>query len=358
MAQICVLAASTAAATSAAASSAAASSSAATYSACHQRHGYRRFLSGPVAASYMPPLLWTFPGAGNTWLRMLLDFSTGYYTGSIYGDPSLLPLLPGEGRCDRAVVAVKAHPTHIDSLDFVPVAGGGALQLNTTRKPQYLKCAELRFNAAILVIRDPYRSIWAEYKRYVNWKEVVANRPAVRASSSCRQALRSQPLHSGALLRACFSEAHFHEHAYHLARSWKHMWYHYGRFKGMRASGARVLELSYEELVQPEKRLPALRAMVGFLRLGALAHVADDALECSFRLADNPHIHRVHGGGSEFTTVYDAYRNASLVCKMWSILRRRAQAAGYGPFGGVSCGGADAKPPRAQIRPGKGKTKT
>ena len=39
---------------------------------------------------------------------MLLDYATGVYTGSIYGDPSLLPLLPGEGQCDRSVVAVKA----------------------------------------------------------------------------------------------------------------------------------------------------------------------------------------------------------------------------------------------------------
>ena len=38
----------------------------------------------------------------------------------VYGDMSLLPLLPGEGRCDQSVVAVKAHPIHIDSNDFVP----------------------------------------------------------------------------------------------------------------------------------------------------------------------------------------------------------------------------------------------
>ena len=44
-------------------------------------------------------------------MRLLLDHATGVYTGSVYGDPSLLPLLPGEGRCDRSVVAVKVHPT-------------------------------------------------------------------------------------------------------------------------------------------------------------------------------------------------------------------------------------------------------
>ena len=80
---------------------------------------------------------------------MLLDYATGVYTGSIYGDPSLLPLLPGEGRCDRSVVAVKAHPAHLDSFDFVPTAAG-LLRLNLTRKPQYVKCAPYRFASAIV----------------------------------------------------------------------------------------------------------------------------------------------------------------------------------------------------------------
>ena len=53
---------------------------------------------------------------------MLLDYATGIYSGSVYGDPSLLPLLPGEGRCDRSVVAVKVHPTHVDSNDMVRAA--------------------------------------------------------------------------------------------------------------------------------------------------------------------------------------------------------------------------------------------
>ena len=49
-------------------------------------------------------------GSGNTWTRLLIDYSTGVYTGCIYDDASILSALPGETRCDHSVSAVKAHP--------------------------------------------------------------------------------------------------------------------------------------------------------------------------------------------------------------------------------------------------------
>lgn len=316
-------------------------SSSPTTRACQRRHGYRRFLNRQQRAHHLPALLWTFPGAGNTWLRMLLDYSTGVYSGSIYGDPSLLPLLPGEGRCDRSVVAVKAHPQHIDSFDFVP-AHGGVLRLNSSRKPQYTKCAPLRFRGAIVVVRDPYRAIWAEYKRYVNWKEVVAGRPASvgESSAACRLALRAQSLHGGALLRACFDAAHFRQHATHLARAWKHSWFHYGRFRSMRH--AQLLTVAYEDLTHPQRRAAVLRRMVDFVgqpTRPAPARASDDALACAFRLAESPHIHRDRQAerGSEVASIGDAYANRTLVCQMWALFRRRAAKSGYAPFGGVQC---------------------
>ena len=283
------------------------------YRKCQRRYGYRRFWKKAERARHLPPLLWTFPGAGNTWVRMLLDYSTGIYSGSIYGDPSLLPLLPGEGRCDRSVIAIKAHPTHIDSNDFISGRQDySMMRLNTTRKPQYAKCAPLRFGSVIVVTRDPFRAIWAEYKRYVNWKEVIAGRPSGnRSSPECRLALRSQSLHSGALLRACFEEAHFHRHAYHLARQWKHTWYHYAHFQKL--PGARMLQVAYEDLASPDRRHSVLRSMVDFLNLQP--RVGDEALGCAFSLADNPHIHRQHTAAAARDTsrvnIEDAYANTT-----------------------------------------------
>lgn len=45
--------------------------------------------------------------------RLLIDKASGIYSGSVYNDRSLVPVLPGEITCDWSVSVVKAHPhTH------------------------------------------------------------------------------------------------------------------------------------------------------------------------------------------------------------------------------------------------------
>ena len=56
-------------------------------------------------------MLYSFPGSGNTWVRLLIDWATGIYSGSFYLDKTLLPILPGEIKCDRSVSVIKVHPT-------------------------------------------------------------------------------------------------------------------------------------------------------------------------------------------------------------------------------------------------------
>lgn len=53
----------------------------------------RRFL--PSRAKQLVALA-SFPGAGNTWARHLIELATGFYTGSYYFDGSLYN--KGEGR--------------------------------------------------------------------------------------------------------------------------------------------------------------------------------------------------------------------------------------------------------------------
>ena len=73
----------------------------------------RRFLviNNNSISQWSPPLLYSFPGSGNTWVRLLIDWSTGVYSGSFYYDKSLLSILPGEIKCDRSVSVIKVHPT-------------------------------------------------------------------------------------------------------------------------------------------------------------------------------------------------------------------------------------------------------
>ena len=89
---------------------------------------------GPVVA------LASFPGSGNTWLRYLIQQATGFLTGSVYKDYALLKNgFPAENVNNGSVLVVKTH-------EF----GSGA------RKS---------FEKVILLIRDPFQSLQAEFNR-------------------------------------------------------------------------------------------------------------------------------------------------------------------------------------------------
>ena len=94
--------------------------------------------SGPVVA------LASFPGSGNSWVRQLLEASTGIYTGAVYCDSSYIKAgMIGEGVRTNNVIAVKAHQ---DPL---------------------LASKLMENNKAIYIIRNPFDAILSEYNRAV-----------------------------------------------------------------------------------------------------------------------------------------------------------------------------------------------
>ena len=73
--------------------------------------------AGGAAEGTQVVVLWSLPGSGNTWARLLLEHATGVLTGSMYHDGTLAHALPGEmewvgdeASC-RRFSAVKVHPT-------------------------------------------------------------------------------------------------------------------------------------------------------------------------------------------------------------------------------------------------------
>lgn len=84
----------------------------------------------------------SFPGAGNTWLRHLIELVSGFYTGSFYFDGTLYNRgFKGEKdfwRSGRSV-CVKTHES-----------GQKEIQM---------------FSAAVLLVRNPYKSLMAEFNR-------------------------------------------------------------------------------------------------------------------------------------------------------------------------------------------------
>ncbi|XP_069788766.1 sialate:O-sulfotransferase 2 isoform X2 [Narcine bancroftii] len=99
----------------------------------------RRFL--PVRSKRLVALA-SFPGAGNTWGRHLMELTTGYYTGSYYFDGSLYNKgFKGERDHWKSgrLICIKTHES-------------GKREIES-------------FDAAILLIRNPYKALMAEFNR-------------------------------------------------------------------------------------------------------------------------------------------------------------------------------------------------
>ncbi|KAI0236542.1 hypothetical protein LSAT2_012910 [Lamellibrachia satsuma] len=94
-----------------------------------------RFSDVPLQSTALASM----PGSGNTWLRHLIQKATGIYTGSVYHDVALEKAgFLGESVIDSRVIVIKTH-----------------------RDVELLK-----YDRAILIIRDPYDAIVSEY----NWR--------------------------------------------------------------------------------------------------------------------------------------------------------------------------------------------
>ncbi|XP_071816066.1 WSCD family member CG9164-like isoform X2 [Apostichopus japonicus] len=97
-------------------------------------------------------LLLSFPGSGNTWVRYLLERSSGIYTGSAYRDV-------GTGNdehstfresrpCSKSTLVVKTH--------------GWELYDGNIFKPRKKLC---KYDGVIILVRNPYFAILAEFNR-------------------------------------------------------------------------------------------------------------------------------------------------------------------------------------------------
>ncbi|KAJ0019407.1 hypothetical protein NQD34_006976 [Periophthalmus magnuspinnatus] len=85
----------------------------------------------------------SFPGAGNTWARHLIELATGFYTGSYYFDGSLYNKGRFKGERDHwrsgRTICIKTHESGRKEIEA--------------------------FDAGILMIRNPYKALMAEFNR-------------------------------------------------------------------------------------------------------------------------------------------------------------------------------------------------
>ena len=115
-----------------------------------------------------PMALASYPGSGNTWVRGLLQKTTGLCTGAIYCDVTLRQRgFPGESLRSGTTFVVKTHQTdpRWAGLEYGPSA-------------PYLyfkKAADVPvFAGGIFILRNPFHAMVAEYKRQ-RWQDEPDN---------------------------------------------------------------------------------------------------------------------------------------------------------------------------------------
>ena len=91
--------------------------------------------------------LWSYPGSGNTMARMLIEAASGWQTGSVYHDLSL----DGEFEAERAVPGDEGQ-LFVKTHAFDP-------------EDPMTSHSEANVKRSVMLIRNPYDAILAEYKR-------------------------------------------------------------------------------------------------------------------------------------------------------------------------------------------------
>jgi len=123
----------------------------------------KAFMKSNIVNIENPTLLLSFPGAGNTWTRLLIETLTGVHSGSIYiRDRELMRVFQVEGMCEKSLSVIKGHPSNFDRC-------GDALCL-TRYRAEVRRCnrGHIKLWTKFLFLsRHPLKSIFAEFQREI-----------------------------------------------------------------------------------------------------------------------------------------------------------------------------------------------
>lgn len=250
----------------------------------------------PLKSPVIPPLLLSFPGSGNTWVRLLIEYLTGKYTGAIYHlDLELAKIFPGEKRCNKELVAIKGHPHSFELRNS---------SLYITHELFQHKCGNLgglhSFNKAVVLIRDPFKALFAEYQR---------------GSSSSHTGEHFVTRQWLQWVRSAAND---------MKNNWENIVYPF-----MQANPNTVTVIRFENLVNSNTRYEEVKKLMMYLSYP----FDEQMLKCAYQLSDSPSVHR-----HSFVTATDAYdSNREFICEMWSLVKNFASNFSYTPWEGMNC---------------------
>ncbi|KAF8056121.1 hypothetical protein HT031_006472 [Scenedesmus sp. PABB004] len=263
--------------------------------------------------------------------RLLIEGATGFHTDSVYTDLSLVGVLPGERLCGPSVVAIKAHPQWHPFTSIENGRGGGRIRPAVANEPPDAKpvceCAG-NFSRAVAVVRDPFATFLAEYKRL---------RTHDYSSCSLGLAEEGQVCHGGhvaSVTRSDFDRTDFRREVLRLADEWSRMFDDYDAFAAAHPGGLHLA--TFEALTGPD----ASAALAGLVAALGAPPAGAERLRCAFEMARHPAVYRPkHPASVDASFAYGSGDGSSsgLVCEIWRVVGQRAAQHGYEPWGGAEC---------------------
>ncbi len=256
------------------------------------------------ARNAAPTALWSAPGSGNTWLRLLIEYSTGLATGSVYADGQLAAVMPSEGwptatRADcRDMIALKTHAGLTDHAASPTAVCGGAI------------------SRAIFLVRHPFAAAWAEFQRSVFWRSSQSHAAAVSELPPAS----SQGFWKG-----------WHHFATSFGRRWAELIDGDGvkstpsgghSFRTWARRGLAYQWLRYEDLQDPTRRELELLRVIGFVTREE-HHPPPSVLRCAFEHASTNATRRASSAATRRAMFENSERTGSAVWRRVAPVARR-----------------------------------
>lgn len=255
-------------------------------------------------------LLLSYPGSGNTWVRLLVESVTGILTGSVYTkDESLEQVFEGENRCGLRLSAIKGHPFSFDPC-------GEYLCLTNGPKDSISKCKRgmiPNFKKFIFVARSPIKSFIAEFQRFLTNS------------------------HNGTGIQRLgrYTIARFKGTCRMLAQELSYGWDNKVYPMMQRHSPHNFLVLKYENLVNKSTRMDELRRVPAFLGFP----VSEDRLECAFALSESDSVHRKSSITLESFKTNEDFK---FQCTIWNKIKYMSGNFSYpNPWPDMNCTGVE-----------------
>ena len=314
---------------------------------CQKKYGTPRYKNSTalddMSDGGIPPLLLSFPGAGNTMLRALLEHATGIFTGSIYlSDKELLATFDGEKTCTRLNSVIKGHPSdfvirgQMDLHNRISKNGDKRDKLRGTSKFMRRKCANGKiqhFSRAIFVTREPFKSIMADFQRISTNSHVgsvsLNQSLGVNLKNVKRNPLKAMNL-TDVWLKVAMQKAKDYEDS--MLNIIKPLFLSNYSAPPVGNKNPQYPDLDFsthvvrfEDIVSRETRYHTLAGIVKFIF--PAEEVNKERLMCAFYISDMANTHRKQ----TFLDIGELYNDIrpSLVCDIWNRTQHFGHAFGY-----------------------------